>query len=158
MKPYNKVAVGGTFDRFHIGHEHLIRTALSLGEQVLIGLTTDTLIQTHPKQHQIQRYSHRKQVITRFLDHHCAAMRCKIIPLYDFFGSSISDPKIDALIVSTETQQRAKTVNQIRMSKGFAPVKLIVIDLILAQDGKPISASRIRNKEIDRHGKILPTT
>jgi pantetheine-phosphate adenylyltransferase len=158
LKQYKKVAVGGTFDHFHIGHEHLIKTALSLGEQVLIGLTTDTLLQTRPKQHKIQSYPQRKQAITRLLDDICATMRSGIVPLHDVFGSSVRDPEIDALVVSTETQHRAKTVNQIRIRKGFKLLQLIVIDLVLAQDGRPISASRIRNNEIDRNGNILSST
>jgi pantetheine-phosphate adenylyltransferase len=158
LKQYKKVAVGGTFDQFHIGHEHLIKTALSLGEQVLIGLTTDTLLQTYQKQHKTQSYPQRKQAIARFLEDHCAILTGRIVSLHDVFGSSIRDPEIDALVVSTESQQRAHLVNQIRFKKGFESLQLIVIDLVLAQDGKPISASRIRNNEIDRFGNILSST
>jgi cytidyltransferase-like protein len=158
LKQYKKVAVGGTFDHFHIGHKHLIKTALSLGEQVLIGLTTDTLLKTRPKQHKIQSYSQRKRVITCLLNDICATMRSRIVPLHDVFGSSIRDPEIDALVVSTETQHRAQEVNKIRIRKGFKPLQLIVIDLVLAKDGRPISASRIQNNEIDHHGNILSPT
>ena len=158
MKQYKKVAVGGTFDQFHIGHERLIKTALSFGEQVLIGLTTDTLLQTYSKQHKIQSYPQRKRVITRFLENHSATITGRIVSLHDVFGASIRDPEIDALVVSTESQQRAQLVNQIRFRKGFEPLEVIVIDLVLAQDGKPISASRIRNNEIDRFGNILSST
>lgn len=157
MKKFKKIAVGGTFDHFHLGHEHLIRAALSLGEQVLIGLTTDKLLQAHPKKDKIQTYPHRKQAITSFLKNQDAATKGRIVPLYDFFGSSIRDPEIDALVVSTETQHRAEMVNQIRMRKGYKPLQLIVIDLILAKDGKPISASRIRSNQIDRLGNMLLT-
>ena len=72
-----------------------------------------------------------------------------------FFGSSIRDSEIDALVVSTETQHRASVVNELRLKKGFKPLQLIVIDLILAKDGNPISSTRIRDNEIDRFGNIL---
>ena len=155
MKKFKKVAVGGTFDHFHIGHEYLIKTALSIGEQVLIGLTTDNLLQTHPKKDALQSYFYRKKAISRFLESQCAMKLSRIVPLYDFFGSSIRDPEIDALIVSTETQHRASLVNEIRLKKGFKPLQLIVVDLVLAKDEKPISSTRIRNNEIDRFGNIL---
>jgi pantetheine-phosphate adenylyltransferase len=155
LKKFKKVAVGGTFDHFHIGHEYLIKTALTIGTQVLIGLTTDKLLQAHPKKDTMQSYLDRKQAITFFIKNQCATKFSRIVPLDDFFGSSIRDPEIDALVVSTETQHRASLVNKIRLKKGFKPLKLIVMDLVLAKDKKPISATRIRNSEIDRFGNIL---
>lgn len=155
MTKFKKVAVGGTFDHFHIGHEYLIKTALSIGTQVLIGLTTDKLLQAHRKKDTLQSYLSRKRAITCFLESQCATEFSRIVPLYDLFGSSIQDPEIDALVVSTETQHRAKVVNEIRLKKGFQPLQLIIVDLVLAKDGKPISATRIRNNEIDRCGNVL---
>ncbi len=38
---YHKVALGGTFDHFHIGHEALITKAFEIGECVVIGVTSD---------------------------------------------------------------------------------------------------------------------
>ena len=40
-KKYGKVAVGGTFDKFHEGHRLLIEKAFQIGENVLIGVTSD---------------------------------------------------------------------------------------------------------------------
>ena len=42
MKKYTKVCLGGTFDRIHIGHEKLLKIAFEVGEEVIIGLTSDT--------------------------------------------------------------------------------------------------------------------
>ena len=155
MKKFKLVAVGGTFDHFHIGHEYLIKTALSIGTRVLIGLTTDKLLQAHPKKDTLQSYLSRKRAITCFLESQCATKFSRIVPLDDLFGSSIRDPEIDALVVSTETQHRAKAVNEIRLKNRFKPLQLIIVDLVLAKDGKAISATRIRNKEIDRFGNVL---
>ena len=40
-KKYKKIAVGGTFDKFHDGHKKLLATAFELGEEVEIGVTSN---------------------------------------------------------------------------------------------------------------------
>ena len=40
-KNYSKVAVGGTFDKFHDGHKKLLSTAFEIGDRVEIGVTSD---------------------------------------------------------------------------------------------------------------------
>jgi len=41
---YRAVAVGGTFDILHIGHEKLLAKAFELGELVFVGVTGDRLV------------------------------------------------------------------------------------------------------------------
>ena len=40
-KKYNKVAVGGTFDKFHDGHKKLLSAAFEIGNEIEIGVTSD---------------------------------------------------------------------------------------------------------------------
>ena len=40
-KKYKKVAVGGTFDKFHDGHKKLLSTAFDIGDCIEIGVTSD---------------------------------------------------------------------------------------------------------------------
>ena len=40
-RKYNKVAVGGTFDKFHYGHRSLIAKAFEIGKSVEIGVTSN---------------------------------------------------------------------------------------------------------------------
>ena len=46
--PYEWVAIGGTFDRLHLGHKTLLRRAFELGKKVLIGLTTQDMVSHKP--------------------------------------------------------------------------------------------------------------
>jgi len=40
-RKFRKVGVGGTFEIIHSGHIKLISTALSLGDEVIFGITSD---------------------------------------------------------------------------------------------------------------------
>ena len=61
---------------------------------------------------------------------------------------------VDALIVSEETSNKAELLNKLRKEQNQSPVTVIVIPMILAQDGSRISTTRIRNSEIDTQGNI----
>ena len=45
MKKYNKVAVGGTFDELHRGHEALISKAFEVGKMLLSACPLTNLFQ-----------------------------------------------------------------------------------------------------------------
>jgi pantetheine-phosphate adenylyltransferase len=77
-----------------------------------------------------------------------------IKPIADKYGPSIEDD-FDAIIVSPETFETAKEINLRRVEKGKKPLKIIKIPFVLAEDGKPISSTRILKKEIDENGRIL---
>ena len=40
-KKYKKVAVGGTFDKFHDEHKKLLSTAFEIGDYIEIGVTSN---------------------------------------------------------------------------------------------------------------------
>jgi len=42
-----------------------------------------------------------------------------------------------------------------RRAKGFPPLELVVVELVKAEDGRPISSTRIREGEIDTDGRLL---
>ena len=42
---YKTVAIGGTFDRLHKGHERFISQAFKAGREALIGLTSDRYVE-----------------------------------------------------------------------------------------------------------------
>jgi len=46
-------------------------------------------------------------------------------------------------------------LNEERKKTGKKSLKIIKINFVLAEDGKPISDSRILKGEIDRQGKLL---
>ena len=61
----------------------------------------------------------------------------------------------DVIVVSPETFSTAEEINSKRIKLGHKPLEIIKIPFVLAEDGKPISSSRIYSKEIDIEGNIL---
>lgn len=152
---YAVVAMGGTFDVLHRGHRKLLREAFNVGRKVMIGVTTDEFARTLHKPHKFDVYSKRKKDLERLLTRWGVLPRATIVPLYDRFGPTITNRHIDALVVSRRTMGTADVINARRKATGLRPLALDPIDLILADDRRPISSTRIRRGRIDREGRLL---
>jgi len=149
------VAVGGTFDRLHRGHKKLILKAFEVGEKVIIGLTTESMVKNKVLEGEILSFGERLKELEEFLKKEGLLNRCKIVPLNDVYGPTIVNENIEGLVVSEETFGRALEINKIRVSRGMLPLVIFVIPLVLAENGKPISSRRIRSGEINRNGRII---
>lgn len=150
-KKYKKIAVGGTFDKFHRGHEKLLSTAFEMGEEVLIGVTSDNF--ESKKSHEIESYSTRVGRIEKFVSRYDVPY--SVLEIFDAFGNADKDSVLDAIVVSQETERNAEKINEVRHDKGLNLLDIIVIDWVLAADGIPISSTRIRKGEIDKMGHFL---
>jgi len=149
-KKYNKIAVGGTFDKFHEGHQRLLKKAFELSDQVLIGVTSDEFARYKGKIDPCsQRMSNLKKTLKKYEG------KYKVSRLDDSCGPAIQEEDIEALVVSEETEPTAHLINDIRKKKGMKPLEIITIGMVLAEDGKPISSTRIRKGEIDVTGAVL---
>ncbi|GBC75530.1 hypothetical protein HRbin06_00848 [archaeon HR06] len=62
---------------------------------------------------------------------------------------------MEAIVVSEETKERAKYLNKLRRERGLKPLKIVVVEMVKAEDGLRISSSRIRRGEIDEEGRRL---
>jgi len=143
-----KIVVGGTFDLFHKGHEALLKEAFSLGD-TFIGLTSDKMAKER-KDRKIESYIKRKENLENFAKKE--GVKIKIKKIEDEIGFTLDDD-FDYLVVSEETQKNANKINELRSKKRLPKIKTKKISLVLAEDNKPISSTRIFNKEIDRNGK-----
>lgn len=147
-----RVAVGGTFDPLHDGHKALLKKAveLSRGGELLIGLTSDDMAKN--KVHEVIEYNSRYDEVNRFI---LAQGICPVIVrLDDPYGPTIHDD-FDYLVVSPETHPVALKINEIRGGKGLRGIKIVLVEYVLADDGLPISSTRIKRGEIDEHGRVL---
>jgi len=157
MKKLETVAVGGTFDEFHKGHKALLKKAFEVGNRVFIGVSSDDLVKKWGKPHKIATYEERLDDLKSFLRRQGVLDRAEFLPLHDPYGITVSSSSLDGLVVSPETEARAYEINEKRRFKGLKPLKIIVVEMVLAEDSVPVSTTRIRQKEIDRDGRLLET-
>ena len=149
-----RVVLGGTFDRFHIGHEALLRTAFATGDVVAIGLTTPRFLATHPKPgaDRIEPYARRRRRLSTWLRRNFPGRRYRVVRLDEPLGRSV-EPGWDVLVVSADTRTGAARVNRERRRRGLPALRTVVVPLVLADDLAPVSSRRIRAGEVSRTGR-----
>ena len=147
-----RIAVGGTFDPLHAGHKALLAKAaeLSRGSELLIGLTSSEMVRK--KSHDVADYSQRFEDVLGFI--RSQGIEPIIVRLDDPYGPTIHE-NFDQIVVSPETHPIALKINSIRRKNGLEPLKIVLVDYVLADDGLPISSTRIKKGEIDTNGRVL---
>jgi pantetheine-phosphate adenylyltransferase len=149
-KKYKKIAVGGTFDKFHYGHRKLIEKAFELGELVVIGVTSNDFSRQKTNVDSCKvRMSNLNSFLKKIHENFYIAR------LDDHYGTTIIEEDFDAIVVSEETEPTAIEINKIREEKGMRKIDIVVISYVVADDGIPISSTRIRKGEIDTQGHIV---
>lgn len=152
-----QVVLGGTFDPVHDGHRALFDRAFELGD-VTIGLTSDDLA---PATRNVERYvrpfEERKRDLEQVLEELAQPRdrEFEVRRLDDPMGIA-TEPEFDVLIVSPETEDGGRKINEIREEKGLDPLRIEIVDHVYADDGGIISSTRVVNGEIDVHGNLTP--
>ena len=148
-KRYNKVAVGGTFDKFHDGHKKLLSTAFEIGDEIEIGVTSDAF---GGLKGDIDSCKERMSNLKSFFSD---KYNFVVVPLEDPYGTTIYDADFEAIVVTEETEPTAVEINEIRFSNGLIPLDIVVVSFVLAYDGNPISSTRNRSGEINQKGNFI---
>jgi cytidyltransferase-like protein len=149
------VTVAGTFDVLHKGHWFLLEEAFNVADRVVIGITTDKFASAMKKSHDIDPYNVRLGEVGKYLQKKGLLERAVFFPLDDPYGPAINDGGIEGILVSEETEKGAEAINQIRVKNGKRPLLIFVMKMVLADDGKPISSTRVRRQEVDRYGRLI---
>lgn len=150
---YNKVATGGTFDEIHLGHIALLSKAFEVGTDVIIGISSDEFAKAKGKV--VHSYDERVTNIRRTIHLNFDGAQFQIVKLNATYEPALISEDVAALIVSTERATVGYEINKIRINRGISPLSIIIVDMVRAEDGIPISSSRIRAGQIDAQGKLL---
>jgi pantetheine-phosphate adenylyltransferase len=151
-RKYRSVAVGGTFDHIHSGHRALLVRAFDVADRVFIGLTSDEYVNSQGKKVQ-HNFETRKTQLAKFLDGSFPRREYLITKLDSAFGAGIFSSDVEAIVVSEETQGKVTSANLQRIQMGLPEMKVEIVPMVLATDGRRISSTRIRAGEIDEEGR-----
>jgi pantetheine-phosphate adenylyltransferase len=164
------VVLGGTFTPIHNGHRALLHRAFQTASHdgdgdghVLVGLTSTALAErtrSDPSHaDHIGSFADRRAALDAELDPTSDAYSAsyEITRLEDTQGPAATREDADALVVSPEAkaQRRAYELNRQRRDAGYDPLEIHTPPFITAEDGARISSTRIRDGEIDAHGRVL---
>jgi pantetheine-phosphate adenylyltransferase len=171
VSEHERIAIlGGTFTPIHNGHRALLHKAFQTASHdgrgdghVVVGLTdTDLATQTRGKGAHADRLGSFEQRREQFADELARLSEAytatfEIIRLEDTRGPAATRDDVDALVVSPEAkaQRRANEINRQRVVDDLPRLEIHTAPFVVAEDGTRISSTRIRNGEIDAHGRIL---
>jgi pantetheine-phosphate adenylyltransferase len=154
-----RVAVAGTFGPLHDGHRAMFRAALERGDNgVVVGLASDrfAVASRRPDPRTLPPFEERRAALETMLEDLDEWDRdVEIREFDDAYGFADDDPTLDALVVSPETDDLLEDIDRRREQRGMDPLEPVVVDHVLAEDGEPISSTRIVRGEIDEHGRLL---
>ena len=153
MKSFDLVAMGGTFDVVHSGHMALLDKAFSISSKVIIGLSSDQLAKKRGK-NLSSDYPKRLSLLKSVIEKNFPNSSYEISKLENDFGPAVIEGSVKALVVSEETSGKGIRLNELRAERNLSPVRIVVVPMVLAKDGKAISTTRIKNFEIDDSGNL----
>jgi pantetheine-phosphate adenylyltransferase len=171
MTATDRVAIlGGTFTPLHNGHRALLHRAFQTASHdgdgaghVVVGLTSTELAgQTRSDPSHAAKlgsFRDRRAQLDAELESMAEAYTAsyEIVQLRDAQGPAATRADLDVLVVSPEAkaQRRAHELNRQRREDGLRPLEVYTAPFVVAEDGTRISSTRIRNGEIDVHGRVL---
>lgn len=155
IKPQRRhwwVGLGGTFDHFHEGHEAFLEFAAKQGENLMIGITAQHLTSSKPYAQTIEPFRVRAKNVTNWCKKY--QVTHEIVQLFDLYGPTLEDKRIQALAVTEETVSGADTINHTRVAANMKELPVYICPMLPNELGKPLHADQIRSGTANRSGLV----
>jgi len=127
--------------------------AFVIGDRVLIGLTTDHLANSMTRR-RVRPYRDRLWALEEHIMRNHPTAEFVIQPIDDRFGPAVKLEDLDVLVVSENTCSTGLLINEERERRGLRPLEIVTIPHVLAEDGRPISSTRVLEGECDAEGRV----
>ncbi|MCL1811624.1 MAG: inosine/xanthosine triphosphatase [Methanomassiliicoccaceae archaeon] len=140
--------VAGTFNILHEGHKRLIEKAFEVGDEVIVGITTDEM--ASGTREDLMPFYLRKRELEAFLGD--MDKPWTIAEISDIYGPREKVDAADIIVVSEETLRNAEEVNRERGFRGVRPLEVVIVPLIKAYNDEKISSTGIMRGDYSRDG------
>ncbi|KAJ1135989.1 hypothetical protein NDU88_002416 [Pleurodeles waltl] len=131
LESHSDVVVGGTFDRLHNAHKILLSVSCLLAEcRLLIGVSDRDLLKNKILKELIEPFDLRVEKLCQFLVDVKPSLTYDVVPLFDPYGLSITDPDLKCIVVSEETRKGGESVNRKRLENGLPELVLHEIKIV----------------------------
>jgi len=152
---FDAVVLGGSFDRLHAGHKLMLTVAVILCTTYMeIGVTDSSLLGTKKFKDLIQPFDQRVSQVLSFVNALNPLIEYIILRLNEPYGNTMTSTRLQAIVVSPETEKAATQINQVRTSSSLSPLQVFVIPYVAPPpmlEGKDTKLSSTLLRELDSH-------
>ncbi len=138
---FRRICLGGTFSPIHSGHRSLLERAFASGDVISIGLTSDAMA-SMSRTRRVDPFPIRLERLKVVCEEYAAMFgnSFEVREIGDHIGFAL-EPDIESIVVSEETAQGAKTINDLRAKAGSLPLSVQVVPIVMDDRGEKISST-----------------
>ena len=140
-------AAAGTFNILHDGHKALLDRAFELGDEVYIGITSDSMASS--SRDHLNTYYVRETAVREYAE--TKDKRFRIFCIDNVYGPDEMMDRVDVLVVSKETVGNGNKVIERATAKG-RKMGLSVVDIVNKDDGTKLSSTDVMKGVCSRNG------
>ena len=114
---------------------------------MFIGLTSDDMA-ARSREVKVLDYGTRERNLRETVSGISGDKKFHIVIIEDELGPAAYE-EYEAIVVSSETKDTARRINQVRVSNGLYPLDIIEIKMVMADDGEPLTSTKLLLGETD---------